>query len=60
MENGILSSPFSPEGLGTASRREPAFPDVHDPSPEVLGERYADFAPTDTTSHMVQLLGKYF
>jgi hypothetical protein len=25
MENGILSSLFSPEGLGTASRREPGF-----------------------------------
>jgi hypothetical protein len=48
MENGIPSSPFSPEGLGTASRREPGFRDVDDLSPEVLGERYCDFAPTDT------------
>jgi hypothetical protein len=60
MENGILSSPFSPERLGTASRREPGFRDVHDLTPEVLGGRYGDFVPTDTTSHMVQLLRKCF
>src|SRR5258707_1240247 len=29
MENGILSSPFSPEGLGTASRRKVGFREVH-------------------------------
>ena len=47
MENGVLSSPFSSEGLRTASGRERGIRDVHDLSPEVLDERYGNYAATE-------------
>jgi hypothetical protein len=47
MEKEVLSSPFSSEGLRTASARERGFRDVHDLSPEVLDEHYGDYAATE-------------